>query len=214
LWVSGGAKHAYKKPGTFTVKARALPGCSGEASATIVVKAALVEGVAGLDAPARTGLVNKIAIAGKSGACAMKVDFGDGKSETVNATFPGAGGKHVVNHVYDSPGRKQLSVKGLEGCGGSVTGNVEVPYARLTGVKWTGNVEQQQTFSLTSDGGICPVHIEWGDGAVEERRVVTFTNGTAKIIRPYYNSKGKRVTASFRGLEGCMGIVADAFTAN
>jgi hypothetical protein len=212
LWVSGRAKHAYKKAGLYFVKVRALPGCSGEATSRLIVKAPYLESVA--DVPAKTGLESKVVVSGRNGECKMTVDYGDGKSQTVTARFAEEGSKHTLGHVYDSPGRKQVVVKGLEACSGSVNDALDVPFASIKGARWAGNVEKTQTFFVKSDGGVCPMRIEWGDGTVEEKRVTFGPTGETQLFKPYYSSKGKNVLVTFRGIDGCMGVAGAQFTGN
>lgn len=212
LWLSGDSRHAYKKPGLYFAKIRALPGCSGEATGRITVRAPYLDSVS--DVAARPGLASKIVVSGRDGDCKMTVDYGDGKSETVTAKFGEASTKHTLEHVYDTPGRKQVVVKGLEACVGTVKDAVDVAPAILTGARWGGNVEKMQTFFVKSNAGVCPMRIEWGDGTTEERRVTFGPTGETQLVKPYYKSKGKEVLVTFRGIDGCMGVAGARFVGN
>lgn len=198
------ASHPYTKPGTYTITARPLPGCSGKASVEVIVKGAVVEAIAGAGAPSRMGKTSGINLSGRLGTCKTKVDFGDGKSEIVAATFGAATTNKWIEHTYYEPGRKTLTATGLEGCSGSVTGFVDVAPAAIKSLKRFGAVPPFETFQATSDGGVCPLRIEWGDGTVEELKRVTFNNGVVTLSHQY-KKKGKMLVSA-RGINGCVGV--------
>ena len=194
-----GAMHAYSKPGTYTVKAKALPGCSGEASTKVTVPGAIVESVRG-QAKARTGLESSIVVSGRNGHCSFTIDYGDGSTEKKLL----AGTTTVVPHRYLTPGRKQVTVKGIDGCTGTATGTVDVDVTAIKSLQRLGAVGPFQTFTATIDGGSCPLRVDWGDGSVQEMPNVTYTNGRVTLSHQY-KTKGKFLVSA-RGVDGCVGV--------
>lgn len=200
--------HPYTKPGTYTITARSLPGCSGSASGKIEVKAASVDAIGGRPGyePARMGQTSTIVLSGRAGTCKAKIDFGDGKSETIDATFAMDGGKKGVEHVYKEPGHKNLKVTGTEGCTGSASGSIDVAFSAVRAVKNEGAVAPFQTIQVVADSGFCPLRVNWGDGVVEEVKNADFPTGTLKL---WHQPKAKgKLLVQVNGIDGCVGTAA------
>lgn len=197
-----GVSHAYAKPGTYTVKAKALPGCSGEASTKVTVAGAIVESVRG-QAKVRAGMESVIEIGGRNGLCTMSIDYGDGTTEKKTATLAG-GSTTSTRHRYLTPGRKQVTVKGVEGCSGTATSALDVDVSAIKSLDRLGAVGPFQTFTATIDGGTCPLRVDWGDGSVQEMPNVTYTNGRVTLSHQY-KTKGKFLVSA-RGTDGCVGV--------
>ncbi len=205
------AGHAYTKPGLYTIKAKSLPGCSGEVSVKVAVKAASVEAVKEQAGPTKAGQPAGILISGRSGICKMSVDFGDGKVETVNTTFGANGTSQYLTHIYYEPGRKNLKATGTEGCNGTAAGYVDVSPGTVKSLKSTGAVPPFQTFRLITDGA-CHIRMDWGDGVVEEMNDATFLNGQVTVSHQF-KKKGKLLVQA-RGTDGCLGVVGEWITIN
>lgn len=204
--------HVYAKSGSYTVKARALPGCYGEAtSARINVKGASLESVA-MATVDRPGKTSSIAITGRSGACKLNVDFGDGKKESLDATFAAAGSKTIVEHTYWSPGRKDVTVSGDAGCSGTVSGAVDVPVATIKKLTRMGRLDQFEVITAHSDGNSCPLRVDWGDGTVEDKPSLVFMSGAVNLSH-VYKKKGKMLVSA-RGIDGCVGVAGEWVVVN
>jgi len=205
------ASHPYKKPGLYTVKAKALPGCSGEAVVKVEVKAAMVEGVRGADSASKAGVASNLVVSGRAGACKMSVDFGDGKVESIGGGFAAAGSNLSIAHTYREPGRKNIKVSGVEGCTGSAATAIDVAPAAVKGLKDSGAVPPLHTLKLTTDGA-CPVRMDWGDGVVEELKNTAAGPGTITISHQF-KKKGKLLVQA-RGIDGCVGVAGEWVTIN
>lgn len=203
--------HVYAKTGYYTVKARSLPGCYGEAtSAKISVKGASLEAatMASVDKP---GKVSSIAVTGRQGACKLAIDFGDGKKESFDAMFAATPSKTTIEHIYWSPGRKNVTVTGDAGCTGTVTAAVDVPVARIEKLTRMGKLDQSEIVTAHSDGNSCPMRIDWGDGVVEEKSS-QFMDGKVNLNH-VYKKKGKMLVSA-RGIDGCVGVAGEWVTVN
>ncbi len=198
------AAHAYKRGGSYTVEARALPGCTGKASTKVVVADAAVTTIAGGPTKARAGEVSTVIVNAKNGACKFNVDFGDGKVETLSGQFAATGGAKWIQHTYYTPGRKNLKVTGMEGCTGAQVGYVDVDASAVKTLQSWGKLGTLNVVQATALGGVCPLRVDWGDGSVEDMPNVTFLEGKVTLTHSY--KKTGTFLVSARGIDGCVGV--------
>src|SRR5262249_13329205 len=131
--------HAYDNPGTYTITAKGMGNCDGEATTRVTVTgspkpqpspAAQVTELEMLPNPARVREAVTIAIKG-SGTCAFTLEFGDGNTQEINAALP-----QQVRHVYPAAQAYTVIVRPVPPCSGKFTEQLRVvdtapPAARI-----------------------------------------------------------------------------------
>jgi len=174
--------HAYDKPGSYTVIAKGMGNCDGEATTKVTVTgpplpppappppAAAITAVDMMPNPARVREPVTIAVTGQ-GACAFDVQFGDGNAQEVNGRLP-----QQVRHTYSAPQTYTVIVRPNPPCTGKFTERLQVvdPSASLQRITRLGvqpsPAEAGQPVAIVVDGsGRCAYSIEFGDGNNEAR---------------------------------------------
>ena len=121
--------HAYDNPGTYTITAKGMGNCDGEATTRITVTgapkpqpspAAQVTAVEMLPNPAKVREPVTIAVKG-TGTCAFGLEFGDGNVQEVNAALP-----QQVRHVYPAAATYAVIVRPVPPCSGKFTEQLRV----------------------------------------------------------------------------------------
>jgi hypothetical protein len=115
-------RHAYAADAEYTVTATPTPPCEGVARARIDVRAVtrgiwrlVVEPGPATDAP------EVIVTLDGRGTCTVNMEFGDNKTQKVEATLPAR-----VSHIYPSPGTYEIHARADEPCRGDTTIKVDV----------------------------------------------------------------------------------------
>jgi hypothetical protein len=189
--------HVYETAGTFSVRARGIANCSGDAATQIVI----VEAPSRAPAPRLTSLVvpagpiepgtaTSIGLEG-SGACAVRVTFGDGGSVELNATLPTS-----VRHTYQTTGRYTVMVAPEPPCTETRSATVEVARpadrtqasGKISGIDLPATARLGDPVTITINGtGSCRIVVDFDNGeerAVTERLPYKFTY-TFKDIGPH-----------------------------
>lgn len=198
--------HTWSKPGIYKVRAIALPGCTGEAEMTVIVKTPYLKSVSSADAPAAVGAWSKIAVAGADGGmCKMHIDWGDGGSSDVNELLQ-TGAPKTFSHNYASVGKKSVKVKGEGGCTGEVTTSVDVVQGIVQSIEPGPVVKLGNSagFMIHGIGEHCGVHIDYGDGA-EDFPKAGFGGVESKMFLWRIYKKPGAYTVKVSGINGCQG---------
>jgi hypothetical protein len=190
--------HVYKSGGTFNLRAQGMGNCTGEARSRIVVKGPpppppTLTRIVVSAAKAEPRAPVDIALEG-SGACAVRLDFGDGNGETIRATLP-----QRVRHAYGAPGRYTIVATPQSPCVERRTATIEIATQEsneITGI----SVDQpagasQSERSITVHGtGRCAYVLDFGDGNRDTR-----TSALPDVVRHNYPAAGRyRVVATAR----------------
>ena len=170
--------HQYTNPGNYTVIARGMGNCDGDARTQVKVtgqapapKPAPEAEITGVSFVPRPGVVRQpvtIDIAGR-GACGFVVDYGDGNQQDFTGPLP-----RRVTHTYAVVDTYTVIVGPVSPCVGKFTERLEiVPRGgpRLTGLQIRpspGNVREPVSF-IVEGVGTCSYTIDFGDGNNEER---------------------------------------------
>lgn len=170
-------KHTYEKAGRYTVVARGMGNCDGQANANLrmdpapapLEPRARVKGIEIVPNPATAPATVAISVQG-TGNCSYILDFGDGNSERRTASLP-----DQVRHTYAAPNTYYpLAAKGEGSCEGLVRRNLTVnapappsPARRLGRLVVAPNPAVARTrVTITVEGsGMCPVTVDFGDGS-------------------------------------------------
>jgi PKD repeat protein len=167
--------HQYSKAGNFTVTARGMGNCDGEAGAQVKVTAppppAATAEITAVTFVPQPGIVRQpvtIDVAGR-GACGFVVDYGDGNRQDFSGTLP-----RRVTHTYAIVDTYTVIVAPVAPCVGKFTQKLEVvPRGgpRLTGLQIRpspANAREPVSF-LVEGVGTCSYTIDFDDGNNEER---------------------------------------------
>jgi len=174
--------HQFDKAGSFTVIARGMGNCDGEARTSIVVTAPTpppppapaprpAAEVTALTFTPPQGIVREpvsFNIAGR-GRCALVVDYGDGNQQSFETELP-----RRLSHTYAVADVYTVIVGPVAPCVGKFTEKLEVVPrggARITSLgiePRPGRAREAVTFTI--DGvGTCTYSLDFGDGNTEER---------------------------------------------
>lgn len=193
--------HAYQKAGTFTIVARGMGNCDGEATTRIQVNAAAppppppppsAAEIRGLGFTPKVGVVRQpvaITIAGR-GACQYTLDFGDGNQQEMDGDLP-----QRVNHTYAQARTYTVIAAPMPPCTGKFTERLQV--AARAGERIHGlSVDPPRgtvgrSVAIVVDGvGTCAYRIEYGDGNHEDR-----TRVLPDRVQHVYNARDSYVIA-------------------
>ena len=192
--------HTYEKAGTFTITARGMGNCDGEASTSVSVSAppappagAQITVVEMAPTPGRVREPVTITVNG-TGTCAYEVHYGDGNVQEVNGRFP-----QQFRHTYAKVARYTVIVKPNPPCTGKFTQVLQVVDAatqvsRLTRIVVTPSpaAAGQPVFITVEGSGSCRYSIDFGDGNSETR-----TAALPERVRHVYPAPGSyAITAS------------------
>ena len=170
--------HAYQKPGPFTIIARGMGNCDGEATTRIEITGqpapsppvALNE-ITGVGFTPKPGIVRQavaINVAGR-GMCRFRLDFGDGNNQEVHGEFP-----QRINHTYALADTYTVVVAPFAPCVGKFTERLSViapGRERITGLTIDPPIaDVRRVVSIVVEGtGSCGYRLEFGDGNHEDR---------------------------------------------
>lgn len=173
--------HSYDKAGTYTVIARGMGNCDGEATTTVQVKRAVVTQepeppkgphITAVEFAPAVGITRQpltIIVSG-AGTCRFTASYGDGNSQEFKVELP-----YRFQHTYALGGTFTVIVAPVAPCTGKFTNRVNVAtrigVARVLGVTfaplrgWAG-----EPVTITVDGaGTCGYAIDFGDGNSDAR---------------------------------------------
>lgn len=168
--------HQYRDAGSYTVIARGMGNCDGEARAQVMVTATPANPTPAADITSVTftpqpGVVRQpvtIDVGGR-GSCGFVVDYGDGNQQDFTGTLP-----RRVTHTYAIANTYTVIVGPVAPCVGKFTQKFDVvPRGgpRLTGLQVRpsrGNAREPISF-IVEGVGTCSYTIDFGDGNNEER---------------------------------------------
>jgi PKD repeat protein len=175
--------HIYEKPGTYTVIARGMGNCDGEATTKVEVKPAAAPPPAAAPAgphitsvefePAQ-GIIRRPVtfVVNGVGQCRFTARFGDGNSRDSSAQLP-----YRVDHTYAVAGTYTTIITPAPPCSGKFTQVLTVAQRatapRLFDLTITPSpAETSHPVALTIDGnGSCGYAIDFGDGNNDSRTV-------------------------------------------
>ncbi len=171
--------HTYSAEGTYSVTARAMGNCDGEASGTVRInRPAETPGRRELTgflvpSPAAAGEPVTMTMRGE-GACTIDLAFGDGNNQLVSGQLP-----QTVTHVYAEARRYNVTAAAISPCaGGRHTAPLEIRSGpvvpRLTAVAIAANADAGPGGAVieVSGSGSCSYRLDYGDGN-RERRTAT-----------------------------------------
>jgi len=166
--------HIYKAAGTYSVTARAMGNCDGEASGTVRVTPAPAASprreLTGffVSSPAEKGQPVNMSLRGE-GACTIDLAFGDGNTQQVSVQLP-----HTLTHVYSEPRAYNVTAAAISPCaGGRHTARLEIApgssRTSITRLAVSPNPARTQSrVSIAIEGsGTCTVTVRFGDGSEE-----------------------------------------------
>ncbi len=178
--------HAFEKPGNYTVIARGMGNCDGEATTTVVVKPAATPPAPPPPAPAAPhvtaiefvpspGIARQavgIDVKGE-GPCRFVARFGDGNSQEYTADLP-----RRIEHTYALTGAYTVVVAPVPPCTGRFTERLQV-VARSAAPRLTdlaiqpspADAGEPVTIRIRGTGS-CSYAIDFGDGNNDSRTAV------------------------------------------
>jgi hypothetical protein len=207
--------HSYSQAGTYSIVARGMGNCDGEATTSVRVTAPapppaapppaaappsgpVITNVSFTPSPAvaRKGLT--IDIEGK-GACAFVVEYGDGNKQTFQRTLPAR-----VTHTYGAPGEYRVIVGPTAPCSGKFTQTLRVQPqggASIDGLQISPSQPRvRDSVAIKVLGtGVCAYRIDFGDGNSEDR------NHALPDTVPHVYSAADSYTISVEASAGCSG---------
>jgi hypothetical protein len=162
--------HTYRTGGTFTVRARGMGNCDGEASTTVRVvqkdpPPQLTE-LAIEPTPAQAGQPVTITVQG-AGACRYTIDYGDGNRDERSRRLP-----ETLRHNYPAPGSYTVTATAETPCTGRAQRVLDVRRVtsptsggQVRGIAVAPVIPVGESAAITVEGtGRCEVLIEFGDG--------------------------------------------------
>lgn len=188
--------HAYQKPGAYTIVARGMGNCDGEATAKIEVTGQPappgppVSEITGLTFTPKVGVTKQpvaINVAGH-GPCAFTVSFGDGNQQEFTGALP-----QRINHTYAVAKSYTVTAAPAAPCAGKFTEVLQVAARggdRINAL--TIDPEPAavgRSVAIVVDGvGTCGYRIQFGDGNYEDR-----SRRLPDRVRHVYNAPGTYV---------------------
>ena len=170
--------HVYQTPGAYTIVARGMGNCDGEASTRIEVTGQAQpsqpeppNAITGVGFTPKPGIVRQpvaITVTGR-GACAFNLTFGDGNIQEVNGPLP-----QRINHTYAVAQTYTVIVAPVAPCVGKFTERLQIASRggeRITGLTIDPTPSDVgRVVTITVEGvGTCGYRIEYGDGNHEDR---------------------------------------------
>ena len=198
--------HVFEKPGTYTVIARGMGNCDGEATTTVEVKPAAApppteapparrgSRVTSVEFVPAQGIIRRPVtfVVNGVGPCRFTVDFGDGNSRELSADLP-----YRFDHTYAVAGKYTTIVTPSAPCSGrftqvlTVASRVTTPRLFELSVE-PPSTEANQPVTITIDGtGSCSYAIDFGDGNNDSR-----TAELPERIRHNYPAGGEYVVTA------------------
>jgi len=177
--------HVYEKPGTYTVIARGMGNCDGEATTTVQVRPAAAPPppapagphITAVDFVPAQGVIRRPVtfVVNGVGQCRFTANFGDGNSRELTAELP-----YRFDHTYAVAGTYTTIVTPSAPCSGRFTQLLTVtPRARARAISnlFDLNIDPSpantgRPVTITIDGeGSCGYAIDFGDGNNDSRTV-------------------------------------------
>lgn len=175
--------HVFEKPGTYTVIARGMGNCDGEATTTVVVKPAAAPPpaqqpsgphVTSVEFVPPEGIVRRPVtfVVNGVGPCRFTANYGDGNSQELAGDLP-----YRFEHTYALPGRYTTIVTPAAPCSGKFTQILTVgrraAAPRLLDLSIEpSDAQAGQPVTINVDGtGSCSYAIDFGDGNNDSRTV-------------------------------------------
>ena len=195
--------HAYQKPGAFTIVARGMGNCDGEATTRIEITGepappprVAPNEITGVGFMPNPGVVRQpvaINVIGR-GACLFRLDFGDGNHQDVNGQFP-----QRINHAYALVDTYTVIVAPVAPCVGKFTERLQIAARggeRITGLTIDPAVaDVRRVITIVVEGvGTCGYRIDFGDGNHEDR-----TKPLPDRLSHVYNAPGSYIIAVTAG---------------
>ncbi|MEO8075775.1 MAG: hypothetical protein ABI818_05550 [Acidobacteriota bacterium] len=193
--------HVYGKAGTYTITARGMGNCDGEATTTVTVSGpaapasppAEITAVDMAPTPGRIREPVTVTVNGK-GSCGYEVQYGDGNAQEASGTFP-----KQIRHTYAQADRYTVIVKAIPPCHGTFTQLLQViDPASLTGrvarvVLAPTPAAAGQPVTITVEGatGCGGYTLDFGDGNTEARSAAL-----PDVVRHVYPSPGRYVVSA------------------
>ncbi len=170
--------HVYQNGGTYTIVARGLGNCDGEATTTIQVSgpsptprpAGQITALEMTPNPGRAGDPVGFIVSGTGGPCTFTIDYGDGNGQAVRGGFPWRG-----THIYAVAQTYRVIVAPEPPCVGTFTELLKIeprpPTARLGSLTFSPDVGRPgEPVTIVVDGtGVCTYTLDFGDGRTEPR---------------------------------------------
>jgi len=173
--------HLYQKAGNYTITAKGMGNCDGEATTTLTVSApsepppparprASITAVEISPTPVRVQEPIAVVTRG-TGTCAYDVQYGDGTSEQVNAQLPAD-----THHTYARAGRYVVIVRPNPPCVGKFSQALQVVEGAVAGpgrithivASPTPGIAGQPVSVAVHGTGTCSYEISYGDGSRQE----------------------------------------------
>jgi hypothetical protein len=173
--------HIYDAPGSYTITARGMGNCDGEATTTLTVTrsespaqpAAPTAAISDVDiAPTPATAREPVAVIVRgSGLCPYDVSYGDGTSNQVNRHLP-----QDTHHTYSKAGTYTVIVKPQPPCVGKFTQLLQVtepaprPTPRVTHivVSPSRGIVGESIAVTVHGSGTCPYDVYYGDGTANQ----------------------------------------------
>lgn len=173
--------HVFEKPGTYTVIARGMGNCDGEATTTVQVKPAAAPPpapapsgphITSVEFSPAQGVVRRPVtfVINGVGPCRFTATFGDGNSRELNGDLP-----YRFDHVYAVAGTYTTIITPAAPCSGKFTQVLTVASRATTPRLVAVRIEPYATeagrpVTVTIDGtGSCGYAIDFGDGNNDSR---------------------------------------------
>lgn len=176
--------HVYDTPGKYTITARGMGNCDGEATTTLSVTRPeeppaqpaapppAISEVKFTPATARVREPVTITVRG-SGVCPYDVTYGDGAADQVSGRLP-----QDTRHTYAKPGTYTVVVKPQAPCVGKFTELLQVTDGAAQAPRITrihvapAPATAGEPVAITIEGtGTCAFTIDYGDGNWESRSI-------------------------------------------
>jgi hypothetical protein len=174
--------HVYQKAGSYTIAARGMGNCDGEATTTLTVSdppapprpaappgpAPSISAVEIAPTPAKVNEPVAVVTRG-TGTCAYEVCYGDGTAEQIDAQLP-----EDTHHTYAKPGRYVVIVRPAAPCVGRFTLPLQVVEgpvpARITHVVASSMPAiAGESITIAVHGtGACAYDVSYGDGSTQQ----------------------------------------------
>ncbi|CAN5677042.1 hypothetical protein BH18ACI5_BH18ACI5_28910 [soil metagenome] len=205
--------HVYAAAGNYSVTARAMGNCDGEAAGTVRINPAPAPAVRReltgffVSSPTAKGEPVNMSLRGE-GDCTIDLAFGDGNTQQVSVQLP-----YMLTHVYAEPRSYNVTASAVSPCqGGRHTARLEVapgPVAARLGALAIGvnaTAGPGATIIDVTGAGNCSYLLDYGDGN-RERRTVTLPDrvehvypatGTFTVIATAERPCEGRVQETFR----------------
>ena len=173
--------HVYEKPGTYTVIARGMGNCDGEATTTVQVKPAAAPPpppapagphITAVEFLPPQGIIRRPVtfVVNGVGPCRFTANFGDGNSRELNAELPSR-----FSHTYAVAGTYTTIITPAPPCSGRFTQLLTVA-SRATAPRLfdltinPSPTDAGRPVTITIDGnGSCGYAIDFGDGNNDSR---------------------------------------------